>query len=89
MSLTRKIDEVSVRAKLQSLAIRWAEAENDNIRIECDRKASEYIDSEFARMKGYPFLRIDYATFYVEAKLMEKKLRRQNIEEQAVMPTRV
>jgi len=81
--------ETTIRRTLKSLAIQWAEAQDDNERLQCDRQANEYIDSSLKTRSSCHMRRMDYAVLYVDEKLRLRREIRLGKDAAAAMPFQI
>jgi hypothetical protein len=81
--------ETAIRRALKSLAIQWAEAQDDNERLQCDRQANEYIDSSLKKRSSCYMGRMNYAVLYVDEKLRLRREIRLGKDAAAAMPFQI
>lgn len=67
----------TLKSKLEKIAERWANTENNFEKIVCDRSAHEYINNTLRDESDYPIKRLQYATFYVNTKVKLRKISRE------------
>jgi hypothetical protein len=63
---------------LRLIAHQWAKTNDNQARLECDKRADEQINEAFKSGKNYAINRLAYATFYVNEKLSFRKGARRN-----------